>query len=472
MAGEATKVPRRLRSPRARRGELEDVQGRAPGARVRDQIRHVPERSPGVDVVVCPPFVSLEATLQGLGPDSAIRVYAQNVHWELEGAFTGEVSAPMLLELGVDGAHRRSLGAPSALRRDGRDGPPARGGCARGGPPRHRVHRRDRSRARGRRDGDGARAAGRGDPAPRAPRHRLRARLGDRNRQDGDAGDRAGGARVRQDAPRRPRALRRLGEARERGRRFSRCRTWTARSSAAPRSTSCRSRRSVAPAPRAGVTPRRASSSSTAGGSLRPGRETPSSSPTRRSSTRSGPATRTRRSPPRVRRSDLPAGQMGNSEVGHLTIGSGRILLPGSRAREPGGRGRLVLRERRALSAFRRARERDGDVHLLGLVSYGGVHSHIDHLRALLELAEREGMAERTWIHAFTDGRDVSPHSAERDLAELPAARIATVCGRYYAMDRDNRWERTDRALAAIARRRRRSGRSGRGGSRELRARE
>jgi 2,3-bisphosphoglycerate-independent phosphoglycerate mutase len=148
----------------------------------------------------------------------------------------------------------------------------------------------------------------------------------------------------------------------------------------------------------------------------------------------------------------LPPGQMGNSEVGHLTIGSGRILfqdlLRVNRAVEDGS-----MYENEALvGAFRRARERGGAVHLLGLVSYGGVHSHIDHLRALLELARREGMEERTWVHAFTDGRDVSPHAAERDLAELPAERIATVCGRYYAMDRDRRWERTDRALAAILR--------------------
>ncbi|HET8956191.1 MAG TPA: 2,3-bisphosphoglycerate-independent phosphoglycerate mutase, partial [Solirubrobacterales bacterium] len=96
------------------------------------------------------------------------------------------------------------------------------------------------------------------------------------------------------------------------------------------------------------------------------------------------------------------------------------------------------------------ARERGAHIHLLGLVSYGGVHSHIDHLRALLELTRREGMAERTWVHAFTDGRDVSPYSSKRDLAELPGERIATVCGRYYAMDRDRRWDRTDRAVAAI----------------------
>src|SRR5206468_4323272 len=84
------------------------------------------------------------------------------------------------------------------------------------------------------------------------------------------------------------------------------------------------------------------------------------------------------------------------------------------------------------------------------LVSHGGVHSHIEHLQALLELADREGMGDSTWIHAFTDGRDVSPTSAARDLAELPVERIATVCGRYYAMDRDKRWDRTDRALAAL----------------------
>ncbi len=132
---------------------------------------------------------------------------------------------------------------------------------------------------------------------------------------------------------------------------------------------------------------------------------------------------------------------MGNSEVGHLTIGSGRILHQD------------LMRVNKAIEdgsffespALRGAFERGRRVHLLGLVSYGGVHSHIDHLRALLRFAP-----EKTWIHAFTDGRDVSPHSAVRDLAELPADRIATVAGRYYAMDRDGRWERTARALEAI----------------------
>jgi len=141
---------------------------------------------------------------------------------------------------------------------------------------------------------------------------------------------------------------------------------------------------------------------------------------------------------------------MGNSEVGHLTIGSGRILVQDlARVNQAVADGSLQDNDALA-SAFERAHARGGDVHLLGLVSYGGVHSHIDHLRALLELAEREGMAERTWVHAFTDGRDVSPRAAARDLAELPPERIATVCGRYFAMDRDQRWDRTDRAFRAV----------------------
>ena len=145
---------------------------------------------------------------------------------------------------------------------------------------------------------------------------------------------------------------------------------------------------------------------------------------------------------------------MGNSEVGHLTIGAGRVvpqdLVRVNQAIETG-----VLFENEALrGAFAQARERNSNVHLLGLVSYGGVHSHIEHVRALHELARREGMAERTFLHAFTDGRDVSPTSAASDLRELvdEGAQIATVSGRYYAMDRDGRWERTERALAALTR--------------------
>jgi 2,3-bisphosphoglycerate-independent phosphoglycerate mutase len=140
----------------------------------------------------------------------------------------------------------------------------------------------------------------------------------------------------------------------------------------------------------------------------------------------------------------LPHGQMGNSEVGHLTIGAGRRLYQD------------LMRINKAIDdgsffdseALRGAFERGRRVHLLGLVSQGGVHSHIEHLRALLQFAP-----EKTWIHAFTDGRDVSPHAAIHDLATLPQDRIATVVGRYYAMDRDKRWERTQRAFDALTRR-------------------
>jgi 2,3-bisphosphoglycerate-independent phosphoglycerate mutase len=148
----------------------------------------------------------------------------------------------------------------------------------------------------------------------------------------------------------------------------------------------------------------------------------------------------------------LPHGQMGNSEVGHLTIGAGRVvyqdLVRINKAITDGS----FFENEALVAAFARARERGGDVHLLGLVSYGGVHSHIDHLRALLELARSQGMEQRTHVHAFTDGRDVSPTSAANDLAELVSegADIVTVCGRYYAMDRDGRWERTERAFNAI----------------------
>jgi len=148
----------------------------------------------------------------------------------------------------------------------------------------------------------------------------------------------------------------------------------------------------------------------------------------------------------------LPPGQMGNSEVGHLTIGSGRVLFQDLMRVHAAIESGELYSNAALRAAFERARARGADVHLIGLVSYGGVHSHIDHLRALLAMAEREGMQDRTWIHAFTDGRDVSPTSSVSDLAELPVEKIATVAGRYYAMDRDQRWDRTDRALAALLR--------------------
>jgi 2,3-bisphosphoglycerate-independent phosphoglycerate mutase len=146
----------------------------------------------------------------------------------------------------------------------------------------------------------------------------------------------------------------------------------------------------------------------------------------------------------------LPEDQMGNSEVGHLTIGSGRVLFQDLMRVNVAVADGSIYENAALRGAFARAKERGGDVHLLGLVSHGGVHSHIDHLLALLELARREDMEERVWIHAFGDGRDVSPHAAKTDLGLLPAFGIASVVGRYYAMDRDNRSERTERAVSAI----------------------
>jgi 2,3-bisphosphoglycerate-independent phosphoglycerate mutase len=148
----------------------------------------------------------------------------------------------------------------------------------------------------------------------------------------------------------------------------------------------------------------------------------------------------------------LPDGQMGNSEVGHLTIGAGRViyqdLVRVNNAIDDGS-----FFESEALNAaFERAQTRDASVHLLGLVSYGGVHSHIDHIRALAELARRHGLERSTHVHAFTDGRDVSPAAAVDDVAEFvtEGISVATVCGRYWAMDRDRRWERIDAALEVI----------------------
>jgi len=143
----------------------------------------------------------------------------------------------------------------------------------------------------------------------------------------------------------------------------------------------------------------------------------------------------------------LPEGQMGNSEVGHLNLGAGAIvkqdLLRIDKAIEDGS-----FFENEAL----RAACRTDRLHLLGLVSDGGVHASMGHLKALIELAAREGVDDVV-IHAFTDGRDTNPDSGAGYIAEVEGwegARIATVSGRYYAMDRDKRWERTQLALDAM----------------------
>lgn len=145
----------------------------------------------------------------------------------------------------------------------------------------------------------------------------------------------------------------------------------------------------------------------------------------------------------------LPKGQMGNSEVGHLNIGAGRVIYQNLTKISEAIKSGEFFKNPEFLKAIDNAKKNKSRVHLIGLVSKGGVHSHFDHLRALIKLMEDQGI-ENTFIHAITDGRDVSPHAALDDIKELqdeikevPSVKIATISGRYYAMDRDKRWERT-----------------------------
>jgi 2,3-bisphosphoglycerate-independent phosphoglycerate mutase len=152
----------------------------------------------------------------------------------------------------------------------------------------------------------------------------------------------------------------------------------------------------------------------------------------------------------------LPDGQMGNSEVGHMNIGAGRVVWQElARINKEVREGHFVQHPV-LLKAFAYAKEKKKKVHLLGLVSDGGVHSHINHLKALCDAAQDNGVAE-TYIHAFTDGRDCDPKSGLSFMTELqahiqamPNVHIATVIGRYYAMDRDKRWERVALAYDAL----------------------
>jgi len=150
----------------------------------------------------------------------------------------------------------------------------------------------------------------------------------------------------------------------------------------------------------------------------------------------------------------LPEGQMGNSEVGHLNIGAGRVVHMDITRLDVMIQSGEFLRQPLLLEAMARGRERQ--LHLIGLVSDGGVHSKLEHLVALVRLAAEQKVA-RVFIHAFTDGRDTPPTSGvnylqqlEQKLRHYGTGRIATVTGRYYAMDRDNRWERIERAYGAM----------------------
>ncbi|MBQ7368395.1 MAG: 2,3-bisphosphoglycerate-independent phosphoglycerate mutase [Clostridia bacterium] len=148
----------------------------------------------------------------------------------------------------------------------------------------------------------------------------------------------------------------------------------------------------------------------------------------------------------------LPDGQMGNSEVGHLNIGAGRIVYQDLTKITKDIRSGEFFENAELLRAMRAAKDGGKKLHLFGLVSTGGVHSHTEHLYALVEMAKREGL-ENVYIHAFTDGRDVAPTSGAEFLKELQAkldelsfGKIASVAGRYYAMDRDNNWDREEKA--------------------------
>ncbi|MBQ2713288.1 MAG: 2,3-bisphosphoglycerate-independent phosphoglycerate mutase, partial [Clostridia bacterium] len=152
----------------------------------------------------------------------------------------------------------------------------------------------------------------------------------------------------------------------------------------------------------------------------------------------------------------LPDGQMGNSEVGHMNIGAGRVVYQElTRITKAIADGDFFENEA-LLHAVRSAKEKGKKLHLMGLLSDGGVHSHIEHLYGLLSLAKKEGLSE-VYVHCFMDGRDVSPVSGagylsalQAKMAELGVGKIATVSGRYYAMDRDNRWERVQKAYDCL----------------------
>ncbi|WP_044892997.1 2,3-bisphosphoglycerate-independent phosphoglycerate mutase [Bacillus alveayuensis] len=152
----------------------------------------------------------------------------------------------------------------------------------------------------------------------------------------------------------------------------------------------------------------------------------------------------------------LPEGQMGNSEVGHLNIGAGRIVYQSLTRVNIAIREGEFDRNETFLAAMNHVKEKGTNLHLFGLLSDGGVHSHINHLYALLKLAAKEGV-KNVYIHGFLDGRDVGPQTALKYINELNekikeygVGEIATISGRYYSMDRDKRWERVEKAYRAM----------------------
>jgi 2,3-bisphosphoglycerate-independent phosphoglycerate mutase len=151
----------------------------------------------------------------------------------------------------------------------------------------------------------------------------------------------------------------------------------------------------------------------------------------------------------------LPEGQMGNSEVGHLNLGAGRIVYQELQRINVAVRDGELANNKILLDAIQYAKENNKPLHLLGLVSDGGVHAHTSHLKALCDICKTQGLTE-VYIHAFTDGRDTDPKSGLAYIENVEAylknsvGKIATICGRYYAMDRDKRWERVQLAYDAL----------------------
>ncbi|MDT8346482.1 MAG: 2,3-bisphosphoglycerate-independent phosphoglycerate mutase [Flavobacteriaceae bacterium] len=152
----------------------------------------------------------------------------------------------------------------------------------------------------------------------------------------------------------------------------------------------------------------------------------------------------------------LPEGQMGNSEVGHMNLGAGRIVFQELERINQAVKTESLFQEPKLIEAFEYAQENNKSIHFLGLLSDGGVHSHIYHLKGLLLAAEKFGLKENLFVHAFSDGRDVDPKSGLSFVEDLQAfcsahvGKLASLTGRYYAMDRDKRWERTKLAYDAL----------------------
>ena len=152
----------------------------------------------------------------------------------------------------------------------------------------------------------------------------------------------------------------------------------------------------------------------------------------------------------------LPAGQMGNSEVGHMILGAGRIVYQDLTLIHKDIDEGTFYHNKALLDAMRKTKAMSGRLHLMGLLGDGGVHSHQRHMEAIMEMAKRETLGE-VYLHLFLDGRDTPPNSAEQFMLDLneklkafPAVKIATVSGRYYAMDRDKRWDRVEKAYVCL----------------------